>query len=63
MSHCSEQQLNFLPRHVQGATEDCSKSLRFDPGNVLALGTRADAKRLAGDLKVPTQHLCTSLSL
>jgi len=59
----AQRHTRFPARHAQGATEDCSKSLRFNPGNVLALGTRADAKRLAGDLKVPTQHLCTSLSL
>lgn len=39
-------------QHTQGALEDCDKSLRFCPRNVLALGTRADAKRLLGDHKV-----------
>ena len=62
-SHCSLQPIpEDLSRHLQlitlctacaqGALHDCDESLRCRPGNVLALGTRADTKRLLGDLQV-----------
>jgi len=37
------------PALAQAALEDLDDSLRIKPGDALALGTRADAKRMLGD--------------
>ena len=49
-------------KDAQGALKDCDESLRIEPGNVFALGTRADVKRLLGDHKV-SLRTCSALAV